>query len=199
MATPSSPELWQAALHDLQGLLGSLKAALDLRGGGGSLDPEACSRLEAAVEDGIGRLGLARALALGPWPPAGALTPEAWKEQLRRQLAPIERLYRCPVELHLQGPDAPGLLAASWAMALSRLLMPQAVPGPMILALEPSEGGWTLAWSPVLGLPQSLKPGGEPSRAWDLHTLWVRAVAEQEGFGVDLEGETLRIRIPRKA
>ncbi len=199
MATPSSPELWQAALHDLQGLLGSLKAALDLRGGGGSLDGEACARLEAAVEDGLGRLSLARALALGPWPPEDAVPMEEWKAQLRRHLAPLERLYRCPVELHLQGADGPGALAASWASALSRLLMPQAVPGPMVLALESDSEAWSLAWSPVLGMPQGLRAGSDASRAWDLHTLWTRAVVEQAGYGVEHSGDQLRVRIPRKA
>jgi hypothetical protein len=197
MATPSSSELWQASLHDLQGLLGSLKAALDLRGGGGGLDGESCARLEAAVEDGIGRLGLARALALGPWPAEEAVPMEEWKILLRRSLAPLERLYRCPVELRLQGADGPGPLGASWASALSRLLMPQAVPGPMVLELQGDGQGWALAWTPVLGMPQSLA-GVETSRAWDLHTLWVRAVAEQRGFGLQHQGERLEVRIPRK-
>ena len=50
MATPSSTELWHAALHNLQGLLGSLRAALELRGGGGSLDGEACAEIVGTTE-----------------------------------------------------------------------------------------------------------------------------------------------------
>ena len=197
MANPSSPELWRAALHDLQGLLGSLQASLDLRGPGASLDADACRRLEAAVEDGLGRLNLARVMALGPWPSAEALEAEAWKGRLRRHLAPQERLYRCPVELRMRGPQGPGELGVLWAAAMTRLLMPQAVPGPLVLDIETQDHGWSLAWSPVLGIPQALQAGSDPGRAWDLHTLWAREVAASAGIHCELESGRLLALWPK--
>lgn len=203
MATPSSQELWRAALHDLQGCLGTLQGVLEFREADGGLEARDADRLQAMVREGLGILALGRSLSLGTWPSDHLEPGSEWRRGLGERLAVLEALFKSPVILaHI--PDSalsldrwPGPLLQSWAASLSRLVLPQALPEPLRLETRAEARAWTLRWSPVLGLPQGLR-SPEEGRAWDLNTLWCRAVVERLRIQLRLEDGILTAVVPRK-
>ena len=187
---------WHALLHDLRGCLGGLKATLDLREAGEGLGARDASRLEGGIKEALALADLARALAFGPWPEGACEPAEAWRSALDPGLQALASSYRGKASLAMDGDEPwPGALLRSFTLSLARLLMPQALPEPLVVRAATRPEAWVLRFSPVMAAPLALQPEGEPK---DLHGLWVRAVASRCRMVAHLEGDCLTLRIPRR-
>lgn len=189
--------IWHALLHDLRGCLGGVKATLDLRDAGAGLEARDTARVEAAIRESLALTELSRALAFGPWPDGACEPADIWGRALAPELAALAASYRGTAALAMSGEGPwPGPLLRSFTLSLARLLLPQALPDPLSLDAEGQPDAWVLRFRPILALPLALQPQGAPK---DLHGLWVRALAERCRMAAAHEGESLTLRIPRRA
>jgi hypothetical protein len=181
----------------LRGCLGGVKATLDLRDAGAGLDARDSARVEASLREGLALLELSRALAYGPWPDGACEPAEAWRRSLEPDLAALAASFRGKASVVIQdGGSLPGPLLRGFTLSLARLLMPQALPDPLVVEAGIQGEDWFLRFRPVLAAPLALQPQGAPK---DLHGLWVRAVAERCRMAVAHGGDELTLRIPKRS
>ncbi len=188
--------LWRAALHDLNNAFGGLRGILDLNPDPTKpLKERDRQRLEAVVSEGLHLVATARGLILGSNSGEQALGAGAFREALEARLAPMSSLHRCPVQLRVAGDGWPTPTFTGFAAAVCRQLMPLVAPDSLHLECSATPEAWTLKWSPLEGLPESLLEGEGRHRDLAAH-MALSVLAERDG-ALAMVGGALVATFPR--
>lgn len=192
-----NPEpLWRAALHDLNNAFGGLRGILDLNPDPARpLRERDRQRMEAVVSEGLHLVALSRALLLGRESEDHPVDAETFRTALEARLAPMISLHRCPVTLNIQGSPWPQPSLITFCASVCRQLLPLVAPGPLFLDLAATDEAWTLTWSPVEVLPESLQPGEDRHR--DLPAHHARIFLEARRGALELRQGGLCATLPR--
>ncbi len=188
--------LWRAALHDLNNAFGGLRGILDL-----NPDPTQPfkqrdrERLEAVVTEGLHLVAMARGLILGLNQAEAPAPAESFREALETRLASMSSLHRCPVQIRVRGGEWPVPALVGLVAAVCRQLMPLVAPDPLNLEAIATSESWTLRWSPMEGIPESLLEG--EGRHRDLAAHQALATLAARGGVLSLEGDVLVATFPR--
>lgn len=188
--------LWRAALHDLNNAFGGLRGILDLNPDPTKpLKERDRQRMEAVVTEGLHLVATARGLLLGTPTEDALVSAEAFRESLQARLASLSSLHRCPVQVRVEGEGWPAPGFVGLAAAVCRQLMPLVAPDSLHLDARATGEGWSLTWSPMDALPESLQPGEDRHR--DLAAHLALSVMEGRGGRFEVRGGTLVATFPR--
>lgn len=196
----TSDDLWRAALHDFNNLLGSLQGVLDLSDPRLPLDARNRKRLEFTLEEGKTLIAMARALALDRHPDTGLVSWDEWKAGLEARLDPMATMFRCPIELvdlGANGTPWPVPQWQEWAAAFTRQILPWATPGPVRLEASASPEAWILTWVGDAPLPAALKPDPPPDVSKNLPSFWLRTLSERLGLSIQESPGGIVVRMAR--
>ena len=195
-----SEQLWRAALHDFNNLLGGVQGVLDLSDPRLPLDTRNRQRLEYTLEDGKTLIAMARALALGRYPDPGMASWLDWRDGLNGRLEPIATLFRCPIHMEDMGAAAvswPTPLLQDWAAAFTRQILPWVAPGPLRIEAKASPEAWILTWVGDAPLPVALQLEPPADLPKNLASLWLRATGDRLGLSVSAVPTGLEARLGR--
>ena len=183
-----SEEIWRAALHDFNNLLGGVQGLLELTDPHRPLDALQRNRLLASLREGRTLVDMARALALGRYPESGRLPWVDWQRGLEERLEPLGALFRCRLEVLDGGASGcpwPAPDFQDWAAAFTRQVLPWASQGELQLEARAVEGAWTLTWLCDAPVPSALQPDLPDGPPRNLHGLWLRDLAGRMGVSLD--------------
>jgi hypothetical protein len=114
-----------------------------------------------------------------------------WRHQLAEQLKPLGTLFRRQFEVHYAGDPAddrwPGELLRSYALALTRQVLPYVQSETLEIHGGADSKEWRLRWPHTTINPESLRPEME-TRPRDISALHATLSADKDG---------LLVRIPR--
>ena len=188
--------LWRAALHDLNNAFGGMRGILDLNPDPTKpLKERDRQRLEAVVSEGLHLVATARALILGAAQDEQPAAAGTFREALEARLAPMSSLHRCPVNVSVEGGGWPVPTCVGLAAAICRQLMPLVAPDSLRLEASATPDAWTLRWSPLDGVPESLLEGDARHRDLAAHQALV--ILSTRGGRLSMEGHDLVATLPR--
>lgn len=196
----ASEALMRSALHDLANVLSGIRGILELSDPHQPLSTRDQSRLDAIISDGMVALERSRHLAMGTLPESMAESGADWRHQLSEQLGPLGILFRRQFSVHHSGEPGddrwPGELLRSYALALTRQVLPYVQADALEIQCQADAKEWRLLWPHATVIPESLRPDME-TRPRDISARWtIRAgAALRAELSVDNRG--LLARIPR--
>lgn len=199
-----SESLIRAALHDLSNTLAGVQGILDLSDPKAPLPASDRARLDAILAEGFTVLQRSRHLALGSRPDPSLEPGDSWRRALQIQVEPQATTFRCRIEVTHAGEPLhdrwPGELLRSWALAVTRQVLPFLKTSAEGLRLHLSTGAdaraWHLAWSPVLALPDSLRPDADHQRR-DIAAQWALELGRSLGVTLAFEDGAMKATLPR--
>lgn len=196
----ASEALMRSALHDLANCLSGIRGILELSDASRPISPRDQARLDAVLLDGMGVLDRARHLAMGTLPDGLQESGTDWRFQLHEQLKPMGVLFRCDFTLAHEGDPLhdrwPGELLRGYAVALARQVLPYVQSGCLSILTGADSREWRIRFSPAPGIPESIRPELE-ARPRDISARWALRVGGSLGATLQVEQETLLIRVPR--
>jgi len=197
---PASEALMRSALHDLANVLSGIRGILELSDPHLPLTPRDQARLDAVISDGMVALDRSRHLAMGTLPESMVESGLDWRYQLIEQLKPLGTLFRRRFEITFKGEPAddrwPGELLRSYALALTRQVLPYVQAESLAIHSSADAKEWRLRWPHTTEVPESLRSDME-TRPRDISarwTIWV-GVALHVTLSADKDG--LLAQIPR--
>ncbi len=197
---PSSEALMRSSLHDLANVLSGIRGILELSDPHQPLSPRDQARLDAVVSDGMIVLERSRHLAMGTLPESMVESGADWRHQLLEQLKPLGILFRRHFEVRTTGEPGDdrwqGELLRSYALALTRQILPYTQAECMEIQTSSDLREWRLRWPQASVIPESLRPEME-TRPRDISARWAQraGAALNANFSVDKDG--LLVKIPK--
>lgn len=197
---PASEALMRSALHDLANVLCGIQGILELSDPQKPLSPRDQSRLDAVIADGMLALERSRHLAMGTLPDTMVESGQDWRHQLEEQLKPLGVLFRRRFDIDFAGEPAhdrwPGELIRSYALALTRQILPYVQRESLEIHCSADARAWRLHWPHATEIPESLRPELE-ARPRDIGARWVIFAGAALHAGISADKDGLRVHIPR--
>ncbi len=197
---PASEALMRSAIHDLANVLCGIRGILDLSDPHLPLTPRDQSRLDAVISDGMVALDRSRHLAMATLPESMVESGQDWRYQLTEQLKPLGILFRRHFEVLYGGGPAedrwPGELLRSYAVALTRQVLPYVSSETLEIHSRANSREWSLRWPHTTEVPESLQPGME-TRPRDISARWALAAGTALHATLSADKDGLLVRIPR--
>jgi len=197
---PASEALMRSSLHDLANVLSGIRGILELSDPNLPLTPRDQARLDAVVSDGMVALDRSRHLAMGTLPESMVESGLDWRHQLSEQLKPLGTLFRRRFEVLFEGEPAddrwPGELLRSYALALTRQVLPYVQTESLSIRCASGSREWRLCWPHATVVPESLRPE-ENTRPRDISARWAIRVGESLHASLSADKDGLLVRIPR--
>jgi len=197
---PASEALMRSALHDLANVLCGIRGILELSDPQQPLSPRDQSRLDAVILDGMMALDRSRHLAMGTLPESMVESGLDWRHQLTEQLKPLGTLFRRQFQVLYVGEPAndrwPGELLRSYALALTRQVLPYTQSEPLEIHSSSDSREWRLRWLHATVIPESLNPEME-TRPRDISARWALCVGAALNATLSADKDGLLARIPR--
>jgi hypothetical protein len=190
----------RSALHDLANVLSGIRGILELSDPHQPLSPRDQSRLDAVISDGMVALDRSRHLAMGTLPESMTESGLDWRHQLTEQLKPLGTLFRRQFEVQYLGEPTedrwPGELLRSYALALTRQVLPYVQSESLEIQCSVNPREWLLRWPGTTIVPESLHPEME-TRPRDISARWTLRAGAALGVNLSADAQGLLARIPR--
>ncbi len=197
---PASEALMRSALHDLANVLCGIRGILELSDPQQPLTPRDQSRLDAVIADGMVALDRSRHLAMGTLPESMVESGQDWRHQFEEQLNPLGILFRRHFHVHFAGESAddrwPGELLRSYALALTRQVLPYVQCESLEILSSADSREWQLTWPHTTVIPESLRPEME-TRPRDISARWSLYAGNALHATLCVDEDGLRVKIPR--
>lgn len=197
---PASEALMRSALHDLANVLSGVRGILELSDPHQPLTPRDQARLDAVISDGMIALDRSRHLAMDTLPESLVESGQDWRYQLAEQLKPIGTLFRRRFDVQFEGEPSedrwPGEILRSYALALTRQVLPYVQAETLVIRSSSDKREWRLQWPHATVVPESLHPE-ENSRPRDISARWAIRVGSALQASLSASKDGLLVRVPR--